>query len=191
MIKSKYFNYGILILVILIIAIIFISGRTQQGQKCPRCSDPSSWSKCSDQAIKTRTNYACSAETNYTCQSYEGIANCKTEMVLKGNKGLNVVVSPTLDETIKDVIKVSVNSIPSEGTKIWAMLTPQGMGQVEDPFKEPNVIIQIVDARTDQTIFLDTTKVKNGVYNLGVMTTLNPRGGPWTDIVQTQLIVEN
>ena len=189
MIKSKYFSYGILIFGI--ITIIFISGCIQQVPKCPQCSDPSSWSKCNDQAIKTRTNYKCNAETNYACQSYEETANCKTEIILKGNKGLDVIVSPTLDETVKRIIKVSVNSIPSEGTKMWAMLTPQGMGQIEDPFKEPNVIIQIVDARADQTIFLDTTKVKNGVYSLGIMTTVNPSGGPWIDVVQTQLIIEN
>ena len=189
MFKSKYFSYGILILGV--ITIIFISGCVQQGPKCPQCPDPNSWSKCNDQAIKTRTNYKCNAETNYACQSYGETANCETEMVLKGNKGLNVVVSPTLDETVKGIIEVSVNSIPSEGTKIWAMLTPQGMGQVEDPFKEPNVIIQIVDARAGQSVFLDTTKVKNGVYNLGIMTTVNPKGGPWTDVVQTQLIIEN
>ena len=186
--KQKYYwIFGILA----ISAVIFISGCIQQGQKCPQCLDLSSWSKCNDQAIKTRINYKCSAETNYACQSYEETTNCKTEIVLKGNKGFVVVVSPTLDETVKGVIKVSVNSIPSEGTKIWAMLSPQGMGQVEDPFKEPNVIIQIVDARAGQSVFLDTTKVKNGVYNLGIMTTVNPKGGPWTDVVQTQLIIEN
>src|SRR3989338_2116561 len=131
MFKSKYFTYGIFILGI--IAIIFIGGCVQQGPKCPQCPDPNSWSKCNDQAIKTRTNYKCSAETNYACQSYEETANCKTEMILKGNKGLDVMVSPTLDETV----------------------------------------------------------VNNGVYNLGIMTTVNPSGGPWTDVVQTQVIVEN
>ncbi len=190
MIKSKSFAYGILTLGI--IAVIFISGCAQQQEpECPQCLEQSSWSKCNDQAIKARTNYKCSAETSYACQSYEETANCRTELVLKGNKGLDVVVSPALDETVKGVIKVSVNSIPSEGTKIWVMLVPQGRGQVADPFKEPDVIIQIADARADQTIFLDTTKVKSGVYNLGVMTTVNPGGGPWTDDVQTQLIIEN
>ena len=101
------------------------------------------------------------------------------------------MVSPILDEIVNGVIKVSVNLIPSEGTKIWIMLSPQGISQIEDPFKEPNVIIQIVDASAGQSVFLDTIKIKNGVYNLGIMTTVNPSGGPWTDIVQTQLIVEN
>ena len=185
--QKYYWIFGILA----ISAVIFISGCIQQGQKCPQCLDLSSWSKCNDQAIKTKTNYKCSAETNYACQSYEETTKCKTEISLKGNKGLDVVVSPILDEIVNGVIKVSVNLIPSEGTKIWIMLSPQGISQIEDPFKEPNVIIQIVDASAGQSVFLDTIKIKNGVYNLGIMTTVNPSGGPWTDIVQTQLIVEN
>lgn len=181
-----------LFFIISLLSLIFIGGCVQQEKpECPQCLEPSSWSKCSDQAIKTRTNYKCSAETDYSCQSYEETANCKTEQILKGNKGLDVVVSPTLDETVKKIIKVSVNSIPSEGAKIWVMLSPQGISQVEDPFNEPNVVLQIVDAKAGQSVFLDTTKVENGVYNIGIMTTVNPSGGPWTDIVQTQLIVEN
>jgi hypothetical protein len=110
-------------------------------------------------------------------------------MGLTGQMGLGVTISPVLDEVAKGMLKVSINTIPTEGNKVWVMLVPQGLQG--DPFQDPNTRLQTVDAEAGKTVYIDTTKVANGVYNLGVMTTSNPGGAPWTDVVQTQLLVEN
>jgi hypothetical protein len=140
--------------------------------------------------MKTRTNYKCGQDTSYECQSYSEQQACKTEMNLKGNNNLDVTLSPTLDEIIKGTLKISINAIPSEGNKIWVLLTPQGSSG-GDPFSTPNTILQTADSEVGKSVYIDTTKVENGVYNLGIMTTSNPGGAPWTDVVQTQLVIEN
>jgi hypothetical protein len=181
-------NY--MMILILVVAVFFISGC---GQSCPQCPQPNVWSECNDNAVKTRANYKCGEDTNFQCQSYTEESQCKTQISLTGSKGLNTIVSPTVDESVKGIIKLDITSIPSGVSKIWVMMGPQGRQPQpgEDPFKMPNTIMQIEDAVSGKVIFLDTTKVENGVYNLGVMATSNPNGAPWTDIVQTQLIVKN
>lgn len=179
----------VIISVVLIVGIFIFLG----GKSCPECPQASSWSKCNQDAIKTRTNYKCSEETNYQCQSYIEESQCKTELPIKGAKGLDVVITPTLDELVKGTIKININSVPSNVEKIWIMMGPQGQQPQagEDPFKMPNTIIQIEDATAGKIIFIDTAKVSNGVYNLGVMATNNPNGAPWEDVIQTQIVVEN
>jgi len=179
-----------LIVLMLIATIIFINGC---GKSCPQCPQPGVWSECNDNIIKTRANYRCGENTDYQCQSYTEELECKTQISLIGSKGLNAVLNPTLDEEVKGTIKLNINSVPSDVTNIWVMMGPQGQQPKpgEDPFKMPNTIIQIEDATIGKVIFLDTTKVENGVYTLGVMATSNPNGAPWTDVIQTQLIIKN
>jgi len=170
--------------------IIFIGGC---GPSCPQCLQPTSWSECDDNSIKTRTNYKCGEDTSFQCQSYTEESQCKTELSLRGAKGLDIVISPTLDELVKGTIKINVNSIPNDVKNVWVMMGPQGQQPQpgEDPFKMPNTIIQIEDATAGKIIFVDTNKVDDGVYNLGVMATNNPNGAPWIDVIQAQLVVKN
>lgn len=43
---------------------------------CPTCSSPSDWSECINNK-QTRTNYKCSADTGYVCQSYAEEQACE------------------------------------------------------------------------------------------------------------------
>lgn len=175
-----------------VLGMVILAGCVQQGPSCPQCPNPSVWSECNaSSATKTRTVPDCGPETDYECRSATETAACKTELLLSGANGLAATVSPTLDETVGGILKVTIGSLPSEGDKVWVMLSPQGGITGDDPFQDPNTIIQVVDAEAGKTVYLDTTNVENGVYNLGLMTSSNPSGAPWTDGVQTQLLVAN
>jgi len=50
--------------------------------ECPICSEPTEWSNCIDNK-QTRTNYRCSAETNYVCQSYIEERDCISKEEIK------------------------------------------------------------------------------------------------------------
>lgn len=181
------------IAVLAIFSVAAVSGCVSQGPACPACPSASAWSSCSADAQKSRTNYKCGEETSYACESYAEQGTCSTALSLAGQNGLSVTVSPTLDENVKGVTKATLDSIPSGVTKVWVMMTPQGWApkEGEDPFSAPDVILQVEDAAAGKSVYLDTTKVENGVYTLGVMVTSNPSGAPWTDVVQTQLLVGN
>ncbi len=58
--------------------VIPLPQETEEAQECPTCPEPSAWSECVD-GIKTRTNYKCSAETNYQCQSYTEEEECEVQ----------------------------------------------------------------------------------------------------------------
>ena len=94
---------------------------------------------------------------------------------------------------MKGIVKATLETVPSGVTKVWVMMTPQGWQpeEGEDPFTSPNVILQVEDASVGKSVYVDTANVENGVYTLGVMVTSNPSGAPWTDVVQTQLLVQN
>lgn len=53
-------------------------------KECPTCPEPTDWSECTN-GTQTRTNYRCSAGTNYTCESYQEEQSCETE---KGPTGI-------------------------------------------------------------------------------------------------------
>ena len=115
----------------------------------------------------------------------------KTKINLENN-GLKVKISPTEDKKVSGVITVTLENIPSKTTKILVSLAPQGFKG--DLYNDPNVIIQWIDQPSiGQEILLDTTKVENGVYGIGVSATYKgaPESNPWIALVQTQVNVQN
>ncbi|RLJ03578.1 MAG: hypothetical protein DRP11_00320 [Candidatus Aenigmatarchaeota archaeon] len=153
---------GIGILVLAVIGIVFISGCVQQSGQ----------------------------ESQQATQNQE-IQQPKTEINLENN-GLKVKISPTEDKKVSGVITVTLQSIPSETTKILVSMAPQGFKG--DLYSDPNVIIQWVESPSvGQEILLDTTKVENGVYGIGVSATYEgaPESSPWIALVQTQVNVQN
>jgi len=115
----------------------------------------------------------------------------KTEINLENN-GLKVKISPTEDKKVSGVITVTLQKIPSKTTKILVSMAPQGFkGGL---YNDPNVIIQWIDNPSiGQEILLDTTKLENGVYGIGVSATYEgaPESSPWISLVQTQVNVQN
>ena len=115
----------------------------------------------------------------------------KTEINLENN-GLKVKISPTEDKKVSGVITVTLENIPSKTTKILVSLAPQGFKG--DLYNDPNVIIQWIDQPSiGQEILLDTTKIENGVYGIGVAATYDgaPESSPWIALVRTQVNVQN
>ena len=118
----------------------------------------------------------------------------KTQIELE-NKGLEVVVSPTEGKKISGVVTIGIKKVPLGSAKLVVMLSPQGIGEISDPFNTPNVIMQYAET-TEAEVLIDTKKVENGVYDLAVMGSRRAEltqndTSPWVAVVQTQVIVEN
>jgi len=119
------------------------------------------------------------------------IKEVKKEINLK-NKGLKVIISPTNGSNVNGVIKVKLEKIPNKGTKILVSMVPQGFKG--DLYKDKNVIIQWINNPKDgEEILLDTTKLENGIYGIGIAVTYEgaPEASPWIALVQTQVNVKN
>ncbi len=129
-------------------------------------------------------------ETQQVTQNQE-MQHPKKEINLENN-GLKVKISPTDNKNVNGVVIVTLRSIPSKATKILVSMAPQGFKG--DLYNDPNVIIQwINNPSIGQEILLDTTKVENGVYGIGVSATYEgaPESSPWIALVQTQVNVQN
>ena len=118
----------------------------------------------------------------------------KTQIELE-NKGLEIVVSPTEGKKVSGVVTIGIKKVPQGSAKLVVMLSPQGIGEISDPFNTPNVIMQYAEA-TEAEVLIDTKKVENGVYDLAVMGSRRAEltqndTSPWVAVVQTQVIVEN
>jgi len=185
-------NWVILIAVILVIIIGVVAIFSLSKPKC-QCEAPSAWSKCDSKLMKIRINYRCGADNNYTCASYEEEQPCQTELKKTGSAGLGVTISPVLEDTVKGIIKVNVDSLPSDAAKVMVMMGPQGMDPNKDPFNQPNVIVQFADPVIGSKVMIDTKKLENGIYNMGITSSKkDPAGGfPWSDVISLQLVVEN
>ena len=193
-------NFGLCIIIILLIT--FVSGCTGPsggggvfGPSCPTCPNPGGWSSCTEEGMKTRTNYKCGEETNYECESYTEEKACETEIKLK-DKDLEAIISPTLDETVKGIIKVEVVKAPEETNLMLVFLIPQGVDLSSGmTAEESEQSIQAVDSSGSDgwKTFLDTTKVDNGLYQVFIAT--QPADAteenPWAGMAGTQVIVNN
>ncbi len=121
----------------------------------------------------------------------ETIEKNQTKISLENN-GLNVEISPTNNKEVKGVITIKLISVPPQTTKVLISLAPQGFKG--DLYNSSNVIIQWIENPSNgQEILLDTTKVENGVYGIGVGATYEgaPESSPWIALVQTQVNVQN
>lgn len=181
---------------IFIISALFLSGCaiSDSGPTCPPCPNPGAWSGCTADGVKSRNSYFCGADTAYNCESQKEERTCATQINLRGEKGiLQVMIAPTLDENVKGIIKIEAESVP-EGT--------QSMKLILAPYDVEigrNMDISKVKIITDGSgsdgwkAFIDTTKVKNGLYQLLIGSTYEgaPDENPWLDSVLTQLVVNN
>ena len=192
--NNKYLLFGILAL----IGVVTLSGCTDQATTpgCPTCPNPGKWSECTDQAIKTRTNYQCGAETNYTCESYTEEGTCETEIQLKGTKDLEGLITPSLDETVKGIIKVEVFNVPEDTEFVMFLFYPQEVQLGSDMSDED--VAKVIRERDftgadGWSVFFDTTSAENGLYKMFIGPTYEdaPDENPWTTYGQAQVIVNN
>ncbi len=171
-------------------------GTKTSGPTCPKCPLPSNWSTCNEELEKNRTNYACGADTNYTCQNYEEKQKCKTELTQKSRKGLQSRISPTLENTVKGIITVEAFDVP-EGTDSVAFIMHPAEVTL-GPNMSAADLAKIIrhddgDEGDGWKSFFDTTKLKNGLYEMNIFPTYSgaPDEDPWLDKTSFQIFVEN
>lgn len=201
-------NIIILVLVILLVAVVFyftgqpegVEGQEngEENQKeCPSiCPNPGTWSGCSEEGMKTRTNYGCSEETNYECEAYEEEMACKTEMAISGSNGLEAIITPTLDETVKGIIQVEAVAIP-DGTESVVFFFFPGEISLDSDMTEEELekLVQEIDSDGENgwKVFFDTEEVNDGLYKIVVAATYEgaPEEDPWLGFGYAQVIVKN
>lgn len=187
---------NIFIFITLLFGAVLITGCAgpYAGPSCPTCANPSPWSECNQEGAKTRTNYKCSEETNYTCESYTEEKACETQINLKGAKGaLDIVIAPTLDESVKGIIKVEAVSVPEGTEMIKFIFAPQEV-EIGPAMDISKVVIETDASGSDGwRAFFDTSKVDNGLFRLFIGSTYEgaPDANPWLDYTNTQMIVKN
>lgn len=166
------------------------------GPSCPKCSAPSSWGACDEDMEKTRTNFQCSIETNYVCESYDEEQKCKTELNPKGKKGLIGKISPTIEEKVKGIISAEALEVPSGTDSVSFMMYPNEVHLSANMTQEDLAkVVRGNDSEGDDgwKALFDTTKIENGLYKINIMPTYDgaPDEDPWLDLTSSQVVVEN
>jgi len=158
------------------------------GPKCPECPEVGSYSECSDQAMKTRTNYRCSETTNFECKSYTEEAQCAREIKLEGT--LDTIVKPSIEEKVKGIIKIEIRGVPEDTVNVAYWLTGGDLPPI-GPGRGPSLA-------TEQdgvwTAMIDTAKYKNGLYTINTLSTnqeVMEGDTPPTAYAQGQIVITN
>lgn len=160
------------------------------GPKCPECQSASVWSSCNDEAVKTRTAYKCSEQTNFECQAFEETLNCKTDITAKGvMRGSEMVITPTIEKNVKGIIKIELNNAP-EGTQAVAFTIQGGNVQMVEG-QGPNLPFDS-DESDGWSILLDTTDYDNDLYTISSIAGEGfSEGQPPLDVASAQVIIKN
>lgn len=176
-----------LILILLLTGVLLVSGCELS---CPKCPEPGSYSECNDQAVKLRTNYRCSEVTDFQCESYAEEKQCATAIKLEGD--LDVTVKPTIEEKVKGIIKIEITGAPEDTTIVGYVLE----GGDLPPVSERGPSLASDQGEGVWRAMIDTTQYKNGLYNIGVMTSNKidmeeNKGSPPTAYAQGQIVISN
>lgn len=147
---------GLLILLVLSLTLLGC------GPSCPKCPEPSSYSTCNEQAMKTRTNYKCSEATNFQCETFTEEAQCNTEIKLKGYN-LDAVIKPSIEERVKGIVKIEATKVNDDTKMVFFAITGHDIPPLEQT--GPNIGVD-TDGSNGWSIMLDTTKYKNGLYDI-------------------------
>jgi hypothetical protein len=193
----KIMKTPIIIALITISFILASCGPTEPPEpSCPRCPNPGVWTGCNEEGLKTRTNQECGETTNYECHEYTEEKACQTQITLSGTKGMEVVITPTLEEKVKGIIKVELTATP-EGTEfVHFFIMPQSVNFGRDMTEEESAqVIRETDmsGADGYKVMFDTTNLENGLYKIFIGPTKEdaPEDSPWTDYAMAQIIVEN
>lgn len=168
-----------------------------EGPSCPTCPDASNWSQCSDEAVKTRTNYRCGEDTDFECVNYRENMDCDTQLVVKGALGImDVTVSPTIEERVKGIIEVEAENVPEDANSVIFILAAQGVELSENMSEEDLArMIREHDLGKEDgwKILFDTTAMENGLYNISVLVPNEdaPEHNPWFEYSVIQIVVDN
>ncbi|MFH1249332.1 MAG: hypothetical protein V1660_04235 [archaeon] len=139
---------------------------------------------------------------SYKIQDQEGNGSDYIKKVIEPKREINledndliVKILPTEDRKINGTTTVMILSFPPDSGRIMVMLSPQSPQESSNPFEESNTLIELVEPSITP-VFLDTLKVKNGMYTLAVnsakKSNINPKDtSPWIATVQTEVIVQN
>jgi len=178
------------LLYILIIGMIFLSGCGPKGPQCPECPGSSAWSGCNDDALKTRTNYQCSENTNFECQQYEETQQCSTEIRVKGRTGLSeMLITPTIEKNVQGIITVELTKTPEETQGVIFVLQK---GKIT--FEEGLGTGATMDSdKTDGwSILYDTSEYENGLYEVAAIIGEGFADGQQPlDAVVAQIVINN
>lgn len=170
----------------MMVGVLLIAGC---GPTCPVCPEPSSYSQCNDQAIKTRTNYVCGESTEYQCKSYVEEKQCATEIKLQeGVGGMYGTVKPSIEEKVKGVIKIELGGVPDDAVAVAYYLEGGDLSPVGEG-RRPLFATKQDDVWTG---LLDTTEYENGMYTLGAVAwDVEDADGPPKANAQGQILISN
>ena len=184
------------IVLLLLSSCMWLDELIEGDPKC-QCPKTSAWSECRVmEAIKTRSYYTCSPQTNYTCIKYWEKRNCSREIFLKGNNGLEARISPTIDELVRHIIRIDVLEAPQGTESVVFFFYPRGVKissnmSKEDQRKTTKLIDS--DGKDGWKMLIDTRTYTNGVYHITVLPTYEdaPEDNPWLDHAQAQIKIDN
>ncbi|MBW2990091.1 hypothetical protein KY348_00120 [Candidatus Woesearchaeota archaeon] len=177
-------------LFILSIILLFIAGCSP---KCPKCPNPTTWSQCSEAAMKSRTNYRCNE--NFECESFSETQACKTEILMSG-KNIEARLSPSIESNVKGIIQVEALKVPKATEFVVFLFYPQDV-QLSSNMDEEDAkrVLREIDVNEADgwSVFIDTTKFNNGIYNIFIGPSKEDASeeSPWLAYTQTQIVVNN
>jgi len=178
------------ILILILMSMVILIGACS-GQKCPECQSASTWSSCNDDAVKVRTAYECSDQTNFECQSFEDTLNCKTEITAKGvMRGSEMVITPTIEKNVKGIINIELNNVPQKTRAVAFTIQEGDVERVEG--QAPNLPFDY-DGSDGWGISLDTSDYENGLYTIRVVAAegFSGENKPPLDVASAQIIIKN
>ncbi|MBU1973919.1 MAG: hypothetical protein KKH52_00820 [Nanoarchaeota archaeon] len=148
------------------------------------------WSACNDDAVKTRTAYQCSEQTNFECQSFEEEVQCKTEVTAKGRvTDSQLRIYPTIEKNVKGIINVEYLNVP-EDTEAVIFIIQSGKIDMEQGVGQNTPIDS--DGSDGWNIMYDTTEYNNGLYTIAAVAGKGfGDNQPPLDAASAQVIIKN
>ncbi len=173
MMKSKYLLFGIIVLGI--IGVIFISGCATQTKETAEEKFP-----------KQETTIVSEERIVTSAEPMREPEKPKTEIIAKGQKGAELVISPSVDKVIQGTVTIVMNNVPP-GTKYVAFYIESG-NAADARDGPPNLGFD--DTENDGwTLRIDTTIYDNGPQRIFALAFADEPGAESEPLAAIQALV--
>ena len=114
----------------------------------------------------------------------------KTEIIAKGQKGAELVISPSADDVIKGIVTITVNNVP-QGTKSIDLYLESG--DAEDANDGPPNLGFDDEGSDGWSLIVDTAAYANNKYKIFALTFAEEPGPTVepTETIQTEVVINN
>ena len=112
---------------------------------------------------------------------------------IAGNGTVTVRITPTRDNVLSGHVSIFLEDVPENARIAYVAFYRPSTGNMLDALNHPDTMLEELQPFNNWETFIDTTKMEDGIYKLGVAMADERlmEEGPWIGWLETEVVISN